>query len=166
MERKQAKEPARQLRSSRETTKGRLAPMLSERGMGEAYANTEAERQDREHPALSVNWEVIHNSPGLVKDENSSYGYESSSPVAVGFCSDPWANPHGYPASSTLPEWTESGYGMGGQVAEVPLMHDWDPAVSVEQMPPGTEVVVADNTFYDPRNFHTANHWVFCNEGI
>lgn len=140
--------------------------MLSERGMAEAYTNTEAEREDQEHPALSVNWEVIHNSPGLVKSENSSHGCEGSSLVAVGFCNDPWANPHGYPVTWTLPEWTESGYGLGGQVAEVPLGHDWGPAVSVEQMPQGTEVMVADNTFYDPRNFHAADHWVFRNEGI
>ena len=166
MERKQAKKPARPVLSSRETTQGRLTPMLSKRGMGEAYTNIEAEREGQEHPTLSVNWEVIHNSPGLVKSENSSYGCGSSSLAAVEFRNEPWANMRDYPASSTLPGWTKSSYGMGGQVAEVPLIHGCGSAVSAEQMLPGTEVMVADNTFYDPGNFHTADHWIFCNEGM
>lgn len=164
MEKRQAKKPVRPVLSSRKTTQGRSAPMLSERSMGETYANTEREVQ--EHPTLSVNWEAIHNSPGLVKSENYSFECDSSSPVVAEFRNDPWASPHGYLASSTLSEWTNSGYGMGGQVAEVPLMHDCGSAMSVEQMTPGTEVMVADNTFYDPGNFHTADHWGFYNEGM
>lgn len=140
--------------------------MPSERGMSNTYTNAESEREFQEHSTLRVNWEAIHSSPGLARNENSSDGCESSSPVAVGFRSGSWTNSNSCPVSLTLPKWTKNGYGTGGQVSGVPLMHNWAPVVSGEQRPPGMEVMAANNTVYDPENFHSAEHWVFCNEGM
>ncbi|RSL71659.1 hypothetical protein CEP53_001409 [Fusarium sp. AF-6] len=165
-ERRQAKKPVRPIPSSRQINQQQLAPMPPKMDMGEAYTNVETEKEGQEHPALRVNWEVIHNSPGLVTSENSMYGCESSNTVAVGFRNDSWTSPYGYLGSSTLPEWTKNGYGKGEQVAEMPLTHGWDSAVSVKQIPPGMEVMVADNTVYDPGSLNSAENWIFCNERI